>query len=244
VSNVPNGIERRKRVLVIDDEPYARRVVQEALEPEIEVLQATSGRAGLRVFFLERPDLVVLDARMPDLDGFETLRRIRDLSDTPVIMLTGVDSESEVVRALELGADEYLNKPFSPASFVARVRAVLRRAELTAPPDEGPLRLCDGELVIDRAAGRVWVRDREVELSATEYRLLICLASHAGQVLSAAQLLERVWGPKYADATGNVKSYVRLLRGKIEPEPGRPRYILSRRGLGYMLAQRGQVGRL
>ncbi len=227
----------RRRVLVIDDEPRLRDLVREALEPEFDVLEAATGREGLRAFHQRRPDLVVLDAVMPEMDGWQTLRRIRDLADTPIIMLTAFDSDQAAVRALEGGADEYVAKPLSPAVLVARVRAALRRGAMSASVEMSRFELDGGRLVIDRAAGRVWVRGQEVQLSATEYRLLICLADHLGQVLSPSQILERVWGLDYVSELGYVKSYVRLLRLKIEEDPRSPRYIVSRRGLGYMLVR-------
>ncbi len=227
----------RRRVLVIDDEPRLRDLVREALEPEFDVLEAATGREGLRAFHQRRPDLVVLDAVMPEMDGWQTLRRIRDLADTPIIMLTAFDSDQAAVRALEGGADEYVAKPLSPAVLVARVRAALRRGAMSASVEMSRFELDGGRLVIDRAAGRVWVRGQEVQLSATKYRLLICLADHLGQVLSPSQILERVWGLDYVSELGYVKSYVRLLRLKIEEDPRSPRYIVSRRGLGYMLVR-------
>lgn len=225
----------QKRVLVVDDERGIRSLIRTALQPEFGVLEAANGREGLRAFYEHQPDLILLDAMMPELDGWETLRRIRDLADTPMIMLTALAGERDVVRGLDGGADEYVTKPFSPVVLAARVRAALRRASDTPPAEAARLQLDRGNLIIDRAAGRVWVRDQEVHLSATEYRLLSYLASHADQVVSPTQILEHAWGPAYGVETEYVKNYVRLLRAKIERDPHAPRYVVSRRGLGYML---------
>ena len=231
------GSDERKRVLVVDDEARFRMLAQAALDPEFVVLEAENGREGLRVFHEQRPDVVVLDAMMPEMDGWETLRRIRDLSDTPVIMLTALDRDQDIIRGLHAGADDYITKPVSPNVLAAWIRAALRRAAQRTTDEDPRLHLDGGKLVIDRAAGRVWVRGQEVELSRTEYRLLVTLAEHVGQVLSPQQILERVWGPDYGGEVEYVKNYVRLLRAKIEEDPRMPRYIVSRRGLGYMLAR-------
>jgi two-component system KDP operon response regulator KdpE len=229
--------DERKRVLVVDDEARFRMLAQAALDPEFVILEAENGREGLRIFHEQRPDVVVLDAMMPEMDGWETLRRIRDLADTPVIMLTALDSDQDIVRGLHAGADDYITKPVSPTVLAAWIRAALRRAAQRRPAEDSRLHLDGGKLVIDRAAGRVWVRGQEVELSRTEYRLLVTLAEHAGQVLSPEQILERVWGPGYGGEIEYVKNYVRLLRAKVEENPRMPRYIVSRRGLGYMLVR-------
>jgi two-component system KDP operon response regulator KdpE len=230
------GPDLRKRVLVVDDEPRLRLVVRRALERDFEVVEAANGREALRTLYEQRPDLVVLDALMPEMDGFEALRRIRELVDTPIIMLTGLDADADVVRALDSGADEYVTKPVRPSTLAARVRAVLRRVGPSPSDGAARLQFDNGRLIIDRAAGRIWVRGAEVDLSPTEYRLLVYLASHSGQVLSPTQILHQVWGSEYEAELGYIKSYIRLVRAKIEENPRQPRYILSRRGLGYMLA--------
>ena len=234
--------EQRDRpvVLVVEDDPRQRALLRLTLERDYAVVEAPDGRAGLRAFHEHRPDLVILDASMPELDGWETLRRIRDLADTPVIMLTALGADPDVIRGLRSGADEYVTKPASPAVLAARVEALLRRALARPNVPTDRIELDGGRLVIDRAAGRVWVRGEEVQLSATEYRLLTCLAEHAGRLLSTAEILSTVWGEAYRSEVGYVKAYVRLLRAKIEPDPHRPRYLVARRGLGYMLV--GQPG--
>jgi DNA-binding response OmpR family regulator len=222
-------------VLVVEDDPRQRTMLRLALGREYAVVEAANGREGLQAFFDHRPDLVVLDAHMPELDGWQTLRRIRDLADTPVIMLTAFGSDPDVIRGLRDGADEYVTKPASPAVLVARVEALLRRAAGRPADQTARLEFDEGRLVIDRATGRVWVRGEEIQLSATEYRLLTYLAEHAARLLSPAQILAAVWGDDYRDEVGYVKSYVRMLRAKIEQDPRKPRYLVVRRGLGYML---------
>jgi DNA-binding response OmpR family regulator len=173
------------------------------------------------------------------LDGWETCRRIRELTDTPVIMLTAMGADQDVARGLDLGADDYVTKPFSPVQLLARIRAVLRRR---AKPegDQGILSFDDGHLMVDTGRRVAVVRGHEVSLSATEYKLLEFLARHPGQVLTHDQILEQVWGPAYAGEHGYVKTYVGLLRNKIEESPRNPVYILARRGLGYYLERRGR----
>lgn len=232
----PTPVPARKRVLVVDDEPRLRLLVRKALEREFAVVEAANGREALRALYEHRPDLVVLDALMPEMDGWETLGRIRELVEIPIIMLTGLGDDASLVRALDGGADEYVTKPASPLALAARVRALLRRAGTAQSGDTARLEFDGGRLVIDRAAGRVWVHGREADLSPTEYRLLVCLAAQAGRVLEPPQILRQVWGAEYEGELGYVKSYVRLLRAKIEPDPRQPRYVVSRRGLGYMLA--------
>ena len=229
--------EERDRpvVLVVEDDPRQRALLRLTLERDYAVVEAPDGRAGLRSFHEHRPDLVILDANMPELDGWETLRRIRELAETPVIMLTALGADPDVIRGLRSGADEYVTKPASPAVLAARVEALLRRALTRPSMPTDRIELDGGRLVIDRAAGRVWVRGEEVQLSATEYRLLTCLAEHSGRLLSTAEILSEVWGEAYRSEVGYVKAYVRLLRAKIEPDPSRPRYLVARRGLGYML---------
>jgi two-component system KDP operon response regulator KdpE len=233
----------RPRVLVIDDDSVTRFVIREALRAEVDILEASDGREGLRAFFSGRPDLVLLDIVMPEMNGREVLSRIRELADTPVIMLTVRDDSSDVVRHLEEGADEYLTKPFRPQELAARVHALLRRAGRPAYEPERRIEAASGQVVIDLHAQRLWVRGEEVSLAPTEFRLLACLAREVGRPVSAARILRDVWGPGYAGELGYVKTYVRRLRQKIEEEPEAPRLVLARRGLGYLLVERLAVVR-
>lgn len=226
------------QILVVDDDARQRALLDDILSPDYTVLEAASGREALRLFHDCRPSLVVLDARMPEMDGWDTLRRIRDLSDAPVLMLSALSGDRQITRGLDAGADDYVAKPVSPVVLLARVRAVMRRASRAHADRPERLQFDDGALTIDLAAGRVWARGQEVSLSGIEYRLLALLAENAGRVLSARQILEQVWGPYFGAELGYVKAYVRLLRNKIEPEPHQPRYIVARRGLGYLLDPR------
>ncbi len=233
----------RPLILAVDDDERVRTLCVAALSGEFEVVTAENGKQALAAVYQRRPDAVLLDVTMPVLDGWETCRRIRDLADVPVIMLTAHGADRDVVRGLDAGADDYVTKPFRPLQLAARIRAVLRRkrrgagAAGGADGEEAEERLSfdNGALVVDTARRVAVVRGREVALSATEYRLLETLARHAGRVLSHDQILEHVWGHAYAGETGYVKTYVGLLRTKVEDDPKRPKWILARRGLGYYL---------
>jgi DNA-binding response OmpR family regulator len=200
---------------------------------------AENGREALRSLFRHRPDLVLLDVGMPAMDGWETCRRIRELTDTPVIMLTASAAADDEARGLDAGADDYVTKPFSPLALRARIRAILRRRVASAE-EPALLSFDEGRLMIDVGRRLAVVRGKEVALSATEYKLLEFLAQHPGQVLTHDQILEHVWGPPYAGETGYVKTYVGLLRNKIEADPRNPEYLLARRGQGYYLERRGR----
>jgi two-component system, OmpR family, KDP operon response regulator KdpE len=227
----------RPTVLVVDDDARLRQLCEAALSPDYNVVLATNGKEALATFFQKRPDVVLLDVTMPVMDGWQTVQRIRDMADTPVIMLTALGADSDVARGLDLGADDYVTKPFKPVQLAARIRAVLRRAQRTSE-EPGELSLRGGELVLDTARRGAVVRGQEVKLSATEYKILEVLARHAGQVLTHDQILENVWGFNYAGESGYVKTYVGLLRNKIEEDPKKPKIIISRRGFGYLLEPR------
>ena len=227
---------RPPRVLVVDDEPNLVRLLAESLsDAGYEVLTAAEGQEGVRRLYADRPDLVVLDVRMPRMDGWETLKRVREVSDVPVILLTARDAEADRLRGFALGADDYVTKPFSLAELGARVRAVLARAH--ARPGDAPPPFAVGDLQVDFAARRVLKRGVPVALTPTEYRLLAALAANAGRTLAHEQLLELVWGAEYADEPGHVKRYVWYLRQKIEDDPAAPRYVETVRGFGYRLAR-------
>jgi DNA-binding response OmpR family regulator len=229
----------RPTVLVVDDDQALRTLCHTALSPVYNVVTAENGQQALRELYRSRPDIVLLDVTMPVLDGWETCRRIRDLTDIPVIMLTAHSGDQDVARGLDIGADDYVTKPFSPVQLLARIRAALRRH--SAPTVENrTLSFDEGRLVIDTTRRVALVRGIEVALSATEYKVLELLARHPGQVLSHDQILEHVWGPEYAGETGYVKTYMGLLRNKIEEDPHAPVYLLARRGLGYYLERRGR----
>jgi two-component system KDP operon response regulator KdpE len=225
------------RVLLIDDDANLAHLLSESLEGAgYEVISAANGLDGIKELYASRPDLVILDVMMPRMDGWETLRRVREMSDVPVIMLTARDAESDRLRGFELGVDDYVTKPFSLAELNARVRAVLARAA-RARSDGTPPPVTVGDLVIDFASRRVLKRAEVLQLTPTEYRLLAALAEHAGRTLSHEQLLERVWGPEYVDEPGYVKRYIWYLRQKVEDDPAQPRYVETVRGFGYRLAK-------
>jgi two-component system, OmpR family, KDP operon response regulator KdpE len=220
-------------ILVIDDEPHLVRAVRMYLELHgYAVVGAQSGEEALEVVRDCMPDLIILDVMLPGLDGFETLRELRQVSNVPVMMLTSLSEEGSSVRGLRLGADDYLVKPFRQQELVARVQALLRRAEQPAHLPKTCIQP-DRELSIDFDRGEVWLRGKAIHLTATEYRLLYHLASNAGRLMSAEVLLGKVWGYDYRDEGHYVRLYISYLRQKLEPDPTHPRYILTMPGLGY-----------
>ncbi|MBN1857365.1 MAG: response regulator transcription factor [Dehalococcoidia bacterium] len=225
--------ERTRTVLVVDDEQRIAEAVAMNLELEgYQVLTASRGPEALEKVTQHIPDLVILDVMMPAMDGFETLQHIREQSTTPVIMLTVRGDEGDKVRCLELGADDYMTKPFSPKELVSRVRAVLRRTEMPSPVPKTEVRV-DDELSIDFNRRNAVVRGKEVHLRPTEFKLLYHLVSNAGRVLTHETLLRRVWGYEYRDEDQYLWLYITYLRRKLETDPKHPRYIIGERGIGY-----------
>jgi len=223
----------RRKILVVDDEPRMIRFIRLNLEHDgFDVSQAADGTQALAQLRDRLPDLVLLDVMMPELDGFETLRLMREISTVPVIMLTAKGDEDDRVRGLELGADDYITKPFSPRELVSRVRAVLRRTEAPAAAAHEPIQV-DQRLQIDFDRREVWVEGKLVRLRPTEYRLLYHLVQNAGWVVPHDQLLAKVWGYEYRDETHYLRLYVNYLRQKLEQDPSDPIYILTERGVGY-----------
>jgi len=224
------------KILVVDDEPRVVRLVSEVLKSvDYQVIAAASGESAIEMVALEQPDLVLLDILLPrGPDGYEICRRIREFSEVPVIMLTAKAQESDVLRGFDVGADDYLTKPFSAKELVARVRAVLRRAQ--RPEEAVTTTLTCGELEINFARRAVEVRGEEVSLTRTEYALLRQLALNANRVMLHQDLLTTVWGPEYRDDIDYLRAYIRYLRQKLEENPHEPRYILTTPGVGYMLA--------
>jgi two-component system KDP operon response regulator KdpE len=224
------------RILVVDDEPKLVRLVREVLTAiGFEVMSTGSGENAVEMAALERPDLIVLDVVLSGaMDGYEVTRRVREFSDVPIIMLTAKVREADLLRGFDVGADDYLTKPFSSKELLARVRAVLKRARREpAAPVESEI-VC-GELKIDLARRHVRVGGKEVQLTPTEYNVLHELASHRNQVLLHEQLLTAVWGTEYRDDLDYLRAYIRYLRQKLEPDPANPKLIVTSPGVGYML---------
>jgi DNA-binding response OmpR family regulator len=222
-----------RRILVVDDEVRMVRFIRLNLEHDgFQVIEAYNGMQALERMRTNLPDLVLLDVMMPDIDGFEVLRTIREISQVPVIMLTAKGEEDDRVRGLELGADDYITKPFSPREMVSRVRAVLRRTETTTATTHGLIEV-DEHLKINFDRREVWLDGELVQLRPTEYRLLYYLVQNAGWVLTHDQILAKVWGYEYRDEPHYVRLYINYLRKKIEEDPANPKYILTERGVGY-----------
>ncbi len=225
--------QRDMTILIVDDEPHIRDIVRLNLEIEhYRVLEASNGLEALEELREHLPDLVVLDVMMPEMDGFETLKAIREVSNVPVIMLTVRQSEQDRIRGLDLGADDYVAKPFSPRELLSRIRALLRRSLMPSPTRKTEI-VVDPDLRIDFARHEVIVRGKKVELRPTEYRLLYHLVNNAGRLLTHETLLSKVWGREYRDEAHYLRLYITYLRQKIEKDPAHPKYILTERGLGY-----------
>jgi two-component system KDP operon response regulator KdpE len=228
-------MDNQPRILIVDDDPRLLRLVREVLSAAgYEVLTSTNGEQAIEVIALEQPNLVVLDIMLRDMDGYQVTRRVREFSDTPIIMLTAKVTELDKLTGFDAGADDYVTKPFSSKELLARVRAVLKRAQKPVLyPNESQI-VC-GDLMIDLARRRVTIADQEVYLTATEYNLLRELAAHTNQVLLHEQLLTAVWGPEYRDDLDYLRSYVHALRKKLERNPTNPEMIINIPGVGYML---------
>lgn len=225
-------------VLIADDDVQIRRLLARYLASEgFEVWTAENGEEALYLASLHQPDLIVLDLAMPVMDGFTALNRLREWFKSPVIILSATDQEREKVRALDLGADDYMTKPFGPAELAARVRASLRRADRLATTDERDGAVVEtGDVVVDLGARVVKRGGDEVHLTRTEYDLLRMLATNPNKVLTHRQLLQGVWGPEYGEETEYLRTFIKQLRRKLEIDPSRPRYILTEPGVGYRFA--------
>jgi DNA-binding response OmpR family regulator len=230
------------KILVVDDESRTVQFIRMNLELEgFVVSSASDGYQALEKVTKEIPDLVILDIMMPEMDGFETLKKIREISSVPVIFLSVKAEEQDRVHGLDLGADDYITKPFGPRELVSRIKAVLRRTEPESNNRKSIITV-DDDLKIDFDQRRVWVRGKEIKLRATEYRLLYQLVSNAGKLLTHETLLSRVWGPEYRDEDQYVRLYITYLRQKIEKDPKNPTYIISERGLGYRFKEFNPAG--
>lgn len=224
---------RKASVLVVDDDVHILRMIRRILELEgYQALTASNGKAALDVFDEQNPDLMLLDIRMPGMDGYAVCRRIREFSQLPIIMVTAKDNDEEKIEGLDAGADDYVTKPFSSKELAARVRAVLRRAKLWDKTPEPAFHF--NGLVIDFAHHRVTLHQQEVNLTATEYRLLFYLARNAGRLVTPDQLLEKVWGEEYIGEYHLLRVSIARLRQKLEDDPKKPRFIATKIGMGYM----------
>jgi DNA-binding response OmpR family regulator len=232
----------RRRVLVVDDEPRMVRFIRLNLEQDgFEVIEARNGMESLSQLRNTMPDLVLLDVMLPDIDGFETLRMIREFSQVPILMVTAKGEEDDRVRGLERGADDYITKPFSPRELSSRIRAVLRRNEMPRNTLHEPVTV-DDRLTIDFDRREVRVEGKQVILRPTEYRLLYHLVQNAGRVITHDQLLAKVWGYEYREETHYLRLYVNYLRQKLEKDPSNPKYILTERGVGYRFVDYRRLG--
>ena len=227
--------ERGKLLIIEDDTDLVKALELYFSRSGYAVVTAANGLEGLQKLYGERPDIVILDIAMPKMDGWEVCRRIREMSEVPIVILTARVQEDERVKGLKLGADDYVLKPFSLKELDARLEAVLRRARAGKPTKEGLL-FANEELVIDSDRLAVTRDGNRLDLTPTELRMLLLLAENVGRVLTHRQILEKIWGAEYADDVDYVKLFIYRLRRKIEADPENPRYILSERGIGYRFA--------
>lgn len=220
-------------VLVVDDEKPLRDFILRNLEVRsYRVLTAADGLEALRIFHHQDIDLVILDLMMPRMDGLETTSRIRQSSTTPIIILTALDGEGDKIRAFDLGADDYLTKPFGVGELLARVRAVLRRSQWSDPPTRQG-QIIHGDITVNLERHEVFVKGESVRLTPTEFNLLVYLMEHVGVVLPHKAILQHVWGPEYGEETEYLRVYMGHLRQKIEADPSNPLYLQTERGIGY-----------
>ncbi|MCH7735675.1 MAG: response regulator transcription factor [Chloroflexi bacterium] len=224
-------------ILIVDDDPKIRRLLARHMATEgYEILLAAHGEEALYQASLNQPSLIILDLAMPVMGGLVALERLRQWYSEPIIILSATDQEREKVRALDLGADDYVTKPFSFSELAARVRASIRRAERLSTSDnvDAPV-VCAGDIEIDLAAHVVRKGSKEVRLTRTEYDLIQALATHADKVLTHRQLLQTVWGPEYGQETDYLRTFIKQLRRKLETDPSRPQHIITEPGVGYRL---------
>jgi DNA-binding response OmpR family regulator len=227
-------MESRSLILVIDDEPEMREMLRLVLDTAgFDCIQAEDAVAGLRLVYQERPDAIVLDVVMPEMDGYEACQRLREVTNVPILFLTGkATATTDVIQGFNLGADDYLTKPFKTVEFISRLNACLRRAGQSADSDGNYLSPCSS-VILDCARHELTIDNRRIYLSPKEFQVMELLVRHAGRVLSQDAILAQAWGPDQIGRPDLVKSYIYWLRKKIEPDPSSPRYIHSVRGEGY-----------
>jgi two-component system, OmpR family, KDP operon response regulator KdpE len=222
-------------ILVIEDDPQIRRFLRATLiDNDYRYLEATNATEGLRQVGLQHPDLIILDLGLPDMDGLEVTRRLREWTSTPIVVLSARDQERDKVDALDAGADDYLTKPFGTAELLARMRVALRHAIQAAQGSDDPL-FTTGDLRVDLSHRQVFVGEQEIHLTPIEYKLLLILVQYAGKVVTRKQLLHDAWGPSYVDEMHYLRVYMGQLRHKLETDPTRPRYLITEPGVGYRL---------
>ena len=223
--------EGKTRILIVDDERSIRRFLSASLSGQYDVVQASDGEEALRAVLAERPDLLILDLGLPDIDGVEVTRRLREWSQIPIIVVSVREQESDKIAALDAGADDYLTKPFGAGELMARIRVALRRS---ASPESQVIFTSD-DLTVDLSSRTVSVEGRVISLTPTEYDILRALVQHAGKVLTHSQLLRTVWGIAYEDENHLLRVNVSNLRRKVEKDPARPRHVITEPGVGYRL---------
>ncbi len=222
-------------IVVIEDEIAIRRFLRASFAPEeAEIHEADNAQDGIRLVAKCNPDVVLLDLGLPDMDGIEVARQLREWTQVPIVVLSARGQEKDKIQALDAGADDYLTKPFGIGELQARIRVTLRHAQLRKGPEPEPI-FESGDLKIDLVARRVYLKGEEVHLTPNEFKLLALLVRHAGMVLTHRQLLNEVWGPAYIDETHYLRVYMGQLRHKIEPDPARPRHLRTESGVGYRL---------
>jgi two-component system, OmpR family, KDP operon response regulator KdpE len=223
------------QVLIVEDEPQMRRFLRATLGNHgYRIVETETGEAALREATTRTPELVLLDLGLPDTDGIEVIARLREWMRAPIIVLSARDQESEKIRALDAGADDYLTKPFGAGELLARIRVALRHAAEKTDASSEPVSTI-GDLTVDFARRQVKVGDKPVHLTPTEYKLLSILIRYGGKVITHRQLLKEVWGPTYADHTNYLRVFMAQLRHKLEEDPARPRYLLTEPGVGYRI---------
>ncbi|MFT3787243.1 MAG: response regulator [Tepidisphaeraceae bacterium] len=223
-------------LLVIEDEPPLQKFLRVALDPDYHMIEATTGESGVRHAAYDRPDLILLDLGLPDLDGVEVTKRIREWSAVPIIVISARGKEQDKVVALDAGADDYLTKPFGVGELLARVRVALRHAAARKTEDAQPV-FESGDLRVDLVRREVISRTQPVHLTPNEFKLLAVLVKHAGMVMTHRQLLKEVWGPGSGQENHYLRVYMNQLRQKLEIDPARPQHLLTETGVGYRLAQ-------
>jgi DNA-binding response OmpR family regulator len=232
----------KEKILIVEDESeYLYLVCTWLRNAGFEAITAADGVEGMHRVYSCRPDLVILDVNIPKMDGWEVCRRIRDMSDIPVLMVTCNGNKADRLKGFTLGADDYLTKPVDFHEMIARIQAILRRSGAGTQEDK-PSTFRNGEIEIDWKSRQVWVRGERVKLSPTEFKIMSCLIKNRGWIVTHEQLLEKAWGPDYIADKSSVKLYIRYLRQKIEQNPHKPQIIITERGVGYCIAMKNEEG--